>query len=276
VKSENFALKGFSDVFHESCSNDLREGRGIMPRPSFWRFWNLGSHPSEGRRWLEAVLALDGAERHAVGAEPALPARRRAFLRLVMGILSAAQGDDDRAVELYEESLTFYERLGHRKGTSGPLRELGAAAYRRGDYDLAGGSPIEVYFGPNLAGPLYAGIPDGARAKRVLETLENDGFGLSDEKVTPIPSYDLRGYGFSAEGYWRGPVWINIDWFLMRGLEDYGYEDHAARMRRTIVELCRDEGFYEYFDPASGQGLGSVLFSWSAALLLDVLLDNGG
>jgi predicted ATPase len=104
---------------------------------ALWRFWNLGSHPSEGRRWLEAVLALEGAEDRAVGAEPPLPARRRAFLRLVTGILSAAQGDDDRAVELYEESLTFYERLGHRKGTSGPLRELGAAAYRRGDYEQA-------------------------------------------------------------------------------------------------------------------------------------------
>jgi predicted ATPase/transcriptional regulator with XRE-family HTH domain len=104
---------------------------------ALWRFWNLGSHPSEGRRWLEAVLALEGAEGRAVGAKPALPARRRAFLRLVTGILSAAQGDDHRAVELYEESLTFYERLGHRKGTSGPLRELGAAAYRRKDYEQA-------------------------------------------------------------------------------------------------------------------------------------------
>jgi tetratricopeptide (TPR) repeat protein len=104
---------------------------------ALWRFWNLGSHPSEGRRWLEAVLGLDGAEGHAVGAEPALPARRRAFLRLVTGILSAAQGDHDRAVELYEESLALYERLGHRKGTSGPLRELGAAAYRRGDHEQA-------------------------------------------------------------------------------------------------------------------------------------------
>ena len=104
---------------------------------ALWRFWNLGSHPSEGRRWLEAVLALDGAEGHAVGADPALPARRQAFLRLVTGILSAAQGDHDRAVALYEESLALYERMGYRKGTSGPLRELGAAAYRRGDHEQA-------------------------------------------------------------------------------------------------------------------------------------------
>ncbi len=79
------------------------------------------------------------------------------------------------------------------------------------DHDVVDGAPIEVYFGPNLAGPLYAGIPDAARANRVLDTLENDGFGLSDEKVIPILSYDTRGFGFSADRYWRGPVWINID-----------------------------------------------------------------
>jgi hypothetical protein len=176
---------------------------------------------------------------------------------------------------LGEDPSPHEERAEKTKGAiEGKLWDEDRGTYL--DYDLAGGSPIEVFFGPNLVGPLYAGIPDRARAKRVLETLENDGFGLSDESVTPIPSYDLRGFGFSADRYWRGPVWINIDWFLMRGLEDYGYEDHAVRMRRTIVELCREEGFHEYFDPASGQGLGSILFSWSAALLLDVLLDDGG
>ena len=143
------------------------------------------------------------------------------------------------------------------------------------DYDFADGKPISVYFGPNLAGPLYASIANQDRAKRVVDTLENDGFGLSDKNITPIPSYDVHGFGFSEERYWRGPVWINIDWFLMRGLEAYGYEEHAERLRRTIIELCRREGFYEYFSPTSGEGYGSILFSWSAALLLDVLLDEG-
>jgi len=143
------------------------------------------------------------------------------------------------------------------------------------DYDLVEGEPIPVYFGPNLAGPLYAGIVERDRAQRVVTTLENDGFGLADEAVTPIPSYDLHGHGFSEERYWRGPVWININWFLMHGLEAYGYRDLAKRLRTTIIDLCGNEGFHEYFDPLTGRGLGSNLFSWSAALLLDVLLAEG-
>ncbi len=141
------------------------------------------------------------------------------------------------------------------------------------DYDLVDGRQVPVYFGPNLAGPLYAGIPGHDRARRVVDTLENDGFDLADEAVTPIPSYDLHGFGFSEERYWRGPVWINIDWFLMHGLENYDFQDHAKRLRKTIIELCRDVGFHEYFDPLTGGGLGSILFSWSAALLLDVLME---
>jgi hypothetical protein len=83
--------------------------------------------------------------------------------------------------------------------------------------------PVPAYFGPSLAGPLYAGIVGQDRAKRIVETLKNEGFGLADEAITPIPSYDLHGFGFSQVRYWRGPVWINIDWFLMHGLEAYGY-----------------------------------------------------
>ena len=143
------------------------------------------------------------------------------------------------------------------------------------DYDFAVDSPIHVHFGPNLAGPLYAGIADQDRAKRIVGTLEEAGFGLSDESITPIPSYDLHGFGFSPLRYWRGPVWININWFLMHGLEAYGYEEHAKRVQQTIVDLCREQGFHEYFDPTSGEGLGSILFSWSAALLLDVLMSDG-
>ena len=84
----------------------------------------------------------------------------------------------------------------------------------------------------------------------------------------------MRGFGFTPVKYWRGPVWINIDWLLMRGLERYGFDEHAAHLRQTIVDLCRDEGFYEYFDPTTGTGHGSDFFSWTAALFLDLALDD--
>ena len=141
------------------------------------------------------------------------------------------------------------------------------------DYDLISDRPIQVYFTPNFS-PLFAGIPDEDRAKRMVEAMENNGFGLSDEDITPLPSYDVHGFGFSPIQYWRGPIWININWFLMHGLEDYGYSKAAESLRQTIIDLCQNEGFNEYFDPLDGSRHGSDFFSWSAALCLDVLMDN--
>ena len=104
---------------------------------ALWRFWPERHHVSEGRRWLEAVLALGRPADVAEGSEPTLPLRRWAFLHLVTGMLTAQQGDYERGIALYEESLTLYRNMGHRKGMSGPLRELGAVAYQKGDYEQA-------------------------------------------------------------------------------------------------------------------------------------------
>jgi mannosylglycerate hydrolase len=141
------------------------------------------------------------------------------------------------------------------------------------DFDLVANRPIHVYVAPNFL-PLYAGIPDEDRARRMVERLENTGFSLGSEGITSVPSYDPHGFGFSPERYWRGPVWININWLLMRGLARYGFDEQARHLRQTIIDLCRNEGFHEYFEPASGAGQGSILFSWTAALLLDILMED--
>ena len=110
---------------------DIGARLGLM----LWRFWSENFYLGQGRRWLEEVLELGGPEG---GVEVPTPAARRwAFLHLVAGIMASGQGDYDRAVALCEESLDLYERMGYRKGTSGPLRELGVVAYHRGDYDRA-------------------------------------------------------------------------------------------------------------------------------------------
>ncbi len=142
------------------------------------------------------------------------------------------------------------------------------------DFDLTTGQTVRVYAAAGYL-PLYAGIPDERRARLMLESLKSTGFRLKDEGVIPVPSYDPFGYGFSPTRYWRGPVWINLDWLLMHGLERYGYKGEAARLRGTIVDLVRNSGFHEYFDPFDGTGHGSDSFSWTAALFLDAVARSG-
>ncbi len=101
---------------------------------SVWWFWIERGYLSDGRRWIEALLALDRAESPA---GEALPARTTAYLIQVAGILAMAQGDHDRAVALHEEGLDVYREIGHKKGESASLRELGFVAYEQEDYERA-------------------------------------------------------------------------------------------------------------------------------------------
>jgi hypothetical protein len=38
-----------------------------------------------------------------------------------------------------------------------------------------------------------------------------------------------------------------------------------------MLDLIRDNGFYEYFDPYDGSGHGSKDFSWTTSLAIDLL-----
>ncbi|MFQ5815068.1 MAG: hypothetical protein ACE5G7_01055, partial [Candidatus Hydrothermarchaeaceae archaeon] len=78
---------------------------------------------------------------------------------------------------------------------------------------------------------------------------------------------------FESANYWRGPIWININWMLYQGLRRYGFGDKAESVRGDIIELVRRFGFYEYFDPIKGMGYGSKDFSWTAALFLDCVYE---
>jgi hypothetical protein len=86
-----------------------------------------------------------------------------------------------------------------------------------------------------------------------------------------IPSYDIAGAEFDRRRYWRGPVWINTDWLVWRGLLQHGRRPLGDEVEGSMIRLVEKSGFREYFDPFSAEGYGSHDFSWTAALLIDVL-----
>jgi predicted ATPase/transcriptional regulator with XRE-family HTH domain len=116
---------------------NLEAETGARLAIALWWFWIERSYLSDGRRWMEAFLALDGAGGRRGEVPHALPARTKAYLLQVAGILAMAQGDHDHAAALHEEGLKVYREMGHKKGESASLRELGFVAYERGDYERA-------------------------------------------------------------------------------------------------------------------------------------------
>jgi len=141
------------------------------------------------------------------------------------------------------------------------------------DQDLVSGERVPAAVAGGFT-PLFAGVPDGARARRLYALLNSPAFAGLDEPVYPVPTYSRRAAGYSPNRYWRGPLWVNLNWLIFQGLRAYGFQDYAARVRGAVVELAARQGFYEYFNPESGRGHGTDSFSWTAALLIDLLAEG--
>lgn len=85
-----------------------------------------------------------------------------------------------------------------------------------------------------------------------------------------VPSTFPGQPSFEPVRYWRGPVWIIINTLLADGLFHYGYHHLAKKISldslKLVYQTLSDRGgFYEYFDPLTGKGLGSPTQSWTAA-----------
>jgi hypothetical protein len=119
-------------------------------------------------------------------------------------------------------------------------------------------------------------LPDlpAEQVDAILAEARSPRFGLPEQTGLPAPSYDRTAAGFDTLRYWRGPIWININWLLWRGLLVHGRWDEAEDLRTAIVRLVQRNGHFEYFHPSTGEGLGAPAFSWTAALSLDLLADR--
>lgn len=119
--------------------------------------------------------------------------------------------------------------------------------------------------------PLFSGMA-GHRAESLRNRLEDEEwFGSSGEHRWGVTSVTRSHSAFDAMRYWRGPVWVNMNWFLVRGLRTSGMHEQADWLRAHTLDLVSRHGMFEYYDPRTGRGLGSPDFSWTAALTIDLL-----
>ncbi len=138
-------------------------------------------------------------------------------------------------------------------------------------YDRVADRPLAE---PTVASltPLYGPTIEPARLDRLVSKL------LDPTLFWPGPGYacpstSLSSPRFNPANYWLGPVWINTNWLLIRGLERLGRLEPAKRLRSDALNLLKTGGFREYFNPHDGTGYGTNRFSWSAALAIDLLQD---
>jgi predicted ATPase/class 3 adenylate cyclase/Tfp pilus assembly protein PilF/DNA-binding XRE family transcriptional regulator len=104
---------------------------GLRLAGALWRFWYMRGYVSEGRQWLDELLATD-----RYGHARASAATRAKALNGA-GVLATIQDDLDQATALYEESLALQRELGDRWGIAACLNNLGNVALDRGSYERA-------------------------------------------------------------------------------------------------------------------------------------------
>lgn len=105
--------------------------------------------------------------------------------------------------------------------------------------------------------------------KRLVEKwiISEDHFWLP----YPLPSVPASNSKFipgDPHGFiWRGPSWINTNWFITKGLKLHGYQELADDISAKSLACIQKSGFREYYNPYTGEGLGAKNFGWSTLIL---------
>lgn len=127
----------------------------------------------------------------------------------------------------------------------------------------------EPYIGELM--PLYSGSISKERAKTLVRIMSDS---LQYGTKYPVPSVPISSRYYHHLRYWQGPTWLNTNWLLIDGLKQYGYFTEAMTVKRSSIDLFELHGSREYFSAIDGTPSGAEKFSWTAALIIDLLSDN--
>ena len=117
------------------------------------------------------------------------------------------------------------------------------------DFDYRKNALIKIDTVSNFT-PMVAGISDEHQAARLLQRAMNP---LQYNTLIPFPSVS-KSDPFYSKDMWRGPVWINLAYLGILGLDRYGYHKEASLLAKKtavgIFETMKNLGnIYEFYDP---------------------------
>jgi hypothetical protein len=109
----------------------------------------------------------------------------------------------------------------------------------------------------------------------LVRRLYGDEMAGHPEFMRPLPpSTSPSDPGFRPRTYWRGPVWPIVNWLFSYALRLADRVREGVVLRAEGLDQIRTQGLWEYFEPFTGEGMGSDDQSWTAAVTLDWLLTR--
>ncbi|CAM3164997.1 amylo-alpha-1,6-glucosidase [Prescottella defluvii] len=155
-----------------------------------------------------------------------------------------------------------------RRGVAATADERTGAAR---DFDVRTGRPIAAETIAMFA-PLLCGGLDRHAERALLHTFEGPRFCTHpDLRYAVPPSTSPVSRDFRAREYWRGPVWPVMTWLFSWAFARRGWAERSAMLRAEGLRQAADGSFAEYYEPFTGEPLGSMQQSWTAAAVLDWL-----
>jgi glycogen debranching enzyme len=75
---------------------------------------------------------------------------------------------------------------------------------------------------------------------------------------------------------WRGPVWVNINYFFIEALRQIGEHGLARQLREKTLNLIMGQAsIYEYYNAITGEppATAADVFGWTAAVFIDLAIQ---
>ncbi len=124
--------------------------------------------------------------------------------------------------------------------------------------------------------PLWCGLAKQVQAKALIQAnyLADDRFS-GNWGVRSLSSKEtMYCMDFSSNpSNWLGPVWIIVNYFVWKGLKDYGFHDEAndladKTLRLLSADLATNGSLNEYYHPDTGMALSNKGFmDWNLLVL---------
>ncbi len=132
--------------------------------------------------------------------------------------------------------------------------------------------PIPVVTPFNLY-PLWTGQLPEAMRNRICAHLTDPSEFWGEYILPTVARNDPK---YDPETMWRGPVWVNINYFFIEALRQVREYELARTLRRKTLELVMNQsGIYEYYNAETGQPpeAAAQTFGWTAAVFIDLAIQ---
>ncbi len=120
-------------------------------------------------------------------------------------------------------------------------------------YDRIVGGELTRVLTPASFFPMFAGVPTKAQAERMIDVLTNENLLWTKNPLATVakvhPTY--------SNNYWRGGVWLNCNYFIIKGLREYGFYDLADILKEKTLAMVdkwyqKTGTIFELYDPEDG------------------------